>query len=161
MLKDCLHGEVVRKPSIPKNLKRTYGVENLYVEDLPSFWRLLYTVETVVNASWLCWKSSTIDPTTNGFPVSHDAETGGARSMLERNELRLVVTTTKQRHVAAKTHEEDLYNLNQTRLNMTWESKEPPLSPDESQCEMDPETRAVFEKIMKRRRKLFKRLAKM
>jgi hypothetical protein len=44
LLVDCLHGEVVRRGSIPSELVRRYGVENLYVEDLPSFWRLLYTV---------------------------------------------------------------------------------------------------------------------
>lgn len=44
LLADCLHGEVVRKSAIPAPLRREYGLENLYVEDLPSFWRLLYTV---------------------------------------------------------------------------------------------------------------------
>ncbi len=41
------------------------------------------------------------------------------------------------------------------------ENEEPNPSIDESQCEMDPETRAVFEKIMKRRHKLLKQLAKL
>jgi len=44
LLADCLHGEVVRKDRIPKSLREAYGLENLYVEDLPSFWRLLYTI---------------------------------------------------------------------------------------------------------------------
>lgn len=44
LLADCLHGEVVGKSAIPAPLRREYGLENLYVEDLPSFWRLLYTV---------------------------------------------------------------------------------------------------------------------
>ena len=44
LLADCLHGEVVRKSAIPAPLRRQYGLENLYVEDLPGFWRLLYTV---------------------------------------------------------------------------------------------------------------------
>lgn len=43
LLADCLHGEVVKKERIPKEL-RELPVENLYVEDLPSFWRFLYTV---------------------------------------------------------------------------------------------------------------------
>lgn len=47
LLADCLHGEVVRKSVIPASLRREYGLENLYVEDLPSFWRLLYTVVRV------------------------------------------------------------------------------------------------------------------
>ena len=44
LLTDSLHGEVVKKDRIPKTLKAQYGIENLFVEDLPSFWRLLYTV---------------------------------------------------------------------------------------------------------------------
>jgi hypothetical protein len=44
LLADCLHGEVVRKGALPQSLKLKYGFENLFVEDLPSFWRLLYTV---------------------------------------------------------------------------------------------------------------------
>jgi hypothetical protein len=44
LLADCLHGEVVRKRSIPRPLRDRYGISNLFVEDLPSFWRLLYTV---------------------------------------------------------------------------------------------------------------------
>ena len=41
---DCLHGEVVKKEQIPKTLRERHGLENLFVEDLPSFWRLLYTI---------------------------------------------------------------------------------------------------------------------
>lgn len=44
LLIDCLHGEVVRKGAIPRSLREKYDLENLYVEDLPSFWRLLYTI---------------------------------------------------------------------------------------------------------------------
>lgn len=44
LLVDCLHGEVVKKGRIPKVLRDNYGLENLYIEDLPSFWRLLYTI---------------------------------------------------------------------------------------------------------------------
>src|SRR3990170_5493563 len=43
LLADCLHGEVVKKDRIPKALRDRHGLENLHVEDLPSFWRLLYT----------------------------------------------------------------------------------------------------------------------
>jgi len=43
-LTDCLHGEVVRKSAIPAVLRDQYGLENLYVEDLPNFWRLLYSI---------------------------------------------------------------------------------------------------------------------
>lgn len=44
LLADCLHGEVVKKDRIPKARKERYGLENLFVENLPSFWRLLYTI---------------------------------------------------------------------------------------------------------------------
>jgi hypothetical protein len=44
LLVDCLHGEVVRKKNVPRALAGRYGLENLYVEDLPASWRLLYTV---------------------------------------------------------------------------------------------------------------------
>jgi hypothetical protein len=44
LLVDCLHGEVVRRASIPAKLQATHGLENLYVEDLPDFWGLLYTI---------------------------------------------------------------------------------------------------------------------
>lgn len=43
LLADALHGEVVKKP-LPRALVAKHGVENLYVEDLPNFWRLLYSV---------------------------------------------------------------------------------------------------------------------
>ena len=44
LLADCLHGEIVKKDRIPKALKDKHGVENVFVGDLPSFWRLLYTL---------------------------------------------------------------------------------------------------------------------
>ena len=44
LLADCLHGEVVKGDRIPKALKNRHRLENLFVEDLPSFWRLLYTI---------------------------------------------------------------------------------------------------------------------
>lgn len=44
LLSDCLHGEVVKKGRIPKLLRDRHGIENLFVENLPSFWRLLYTL---------------------------------------------------------------------------------------------------------------------
>lgn len=44
LLADCLHGEVVKRDQIPEALRRKHGLENLFVEDLPSFWRFLYTI---------------------------------------------------------------------------------------------------------------------
>lgn len=46
LLADALHGEVVKKP-LPRALVMKHGVDNLYVEDLPDFWRLLYTIVRV------------------------------------------------------------------------------------------------------------------
>jgi hypothetical protein len=37
LLSDCLYGEVVRRGSIPRALKDLHEIENLYVEELPSF----------------------------------------------------------------------------------------------------------------------------
>ena len=42
---DFQHGEVVRKARIPSTLVARFGISNLYVEDLPGFRRMLYTVE--------------------------------------------------------------------------------------------------------------------
>ena len=44
LLVDCQHGEVVGRKSIPRALADRYSIDNLYVEDLPAFWRLLYTI---------------------------------------------------------------------------------------------------------------------
>lgn len=44
LLEDALHGEVVPRSKIPQVLIRRHGIDNLYVEDLPDFWRLLYTL---------------------------------------------------------------------------------------------------------------------
>ena len=44
LLVDCLRGEVVRTSAIPGTLRAKYDLSNLYVGDLPSFWRLLYTI---------------------------------------------------------------------------------------------------------------------
>lgn len=46
LLADALHGEVVKKP-LPRALVTKHGVDNLYVEDLPDYWRLLYTIVRV------------------------------------------------------------------------------------------------------------------
>lgn len=44
LLADCQHGEVVRKSRIPRYFRETDEIENLYVEDLPKFWRMLYSI---------------------------------------------------------------------------------------------------------------------
>ena len=43
--RDFQHGEVVPKSKIPPSLVSRFGVSNLYVEDLPDFHRMLYSVE--------------------------------------------------------------------------------------------------------------------
>lgn len=40
---DCQYGAVIPRPH-PKTLVAAYGFENLYKIELPSFWRLLYTI---------------------------------------------------------------------------------------------------------------------
>jgi hypothetical protein len=44
LLLDMTHGEVVKKQQIPDTLISKHDIKNLYVEDLPAFWRLLYTL---------------------------------------------------------------------------------------------------------------------
>ncbi|MDE1822396.1 MAG: hypothetical protein KGJ23_08875 [Euryarchaeota archaeon] len=44
LLRDAVHGEVVRGKFVPAAFRLAYGLENLFVEDLPGFWRLLYTI---------------------------------------------------------------------------------------------------------------------
>jgi mRNA-degrading endonuclease HigB of HigAB toxin-antitoxin module len=39
-------GEHTKKQLIPKKLILTYAITNLFVVDLPRFWRLLYTIES-------------------------------------------------------------------------------------------------------------------
>lgn len=43
LLANALRGEVARKP-LPRELVARHGIANLYVEDLPDYWRLLYSV---------------------------------------------------------------------------------------------------------------------
>jgi len=49
LLADCQYGEVVKKGRIPTPLRLKHGLENLYVCDLPSYWRLLCTIVRVGN----------------------------------------------------------------------------------------------------------------
>jgi hypothetical protein len=37
---------VDRKGAIPRNLKAAHGIDHLFVEDLPDYWRMLYTIVT-------------------------------------------------------------------------------------------------------------------
>lgn len=60
-----------------------------------------------------------------------------------------------------KTREKNLNISKRTGVNVARDSDELPPSKAEAQYEMDPETRAVFEDIMKRRHKLLKQLAKL
>lgn len=44
LLSDPLHGEVVKKGSLPRALAEKHDIDNVYVENLPNFWRLLYSL---------------------------------------------------------------------------------------------------------------------
>ena len=43
---DCHCGRNVRKKLIPKRLVEKYGINNLWIYNLPSAWRLLYSLTT-------------------------------------------------------------------------------------------------------------------
>lgn len=43
---NAFHGRAVLKKIIPKNYIKKYGIDNLWIYDLPSGWRLLYTIIT-------------------------------------------------------------------------------------------------------------------
>ena len=45
LAREFQHGEVVPKSRIPATLVARFDLSNLYVEDLPGFRRMLYTVE--------------------------------------------------------------------------------------------------------------------
>lgn len=45
LLDDCLHGEVIPRKKIPKDLRARYDLDNLYIEDIAGWKRLLYTVQ--------------------------------------------------------------------------------------------------------------------
>ncbi len=49
LAEDPTAGDNVRKDLIPRELKRRYGVENLWRAELPGGWRLLYTIAAKVD----------------------------------------------------------------------------------------------------------------
>ena len=53
LLKDCLHGAVVKKARAPKALATRYHLESLYIKDLPDFWRMLYTIQKVAGERYV------------------------------------------------------------------------------------------------------------
>jgi len=46
MVTNPFYGENAKKDLIPKEYKEKYGVENLFIADLPNYWRMLYTLES-------------------------------------------------------------------------------------------------------------------
>ena len=69
LLADCQYGEVVKKGRIPRPLRLKHGLENLYVCDLPSHWRLLYTIVRVGNKpSFVVVEIVDHDGYNKGFP---------------------------------------------------------------------------------------------
>lgn len=49
LAKDPTAGDSIRKDLIPAELRRRFGVENLWRAELPSGWRLLYTIVSKVD----------------------------------------------------------------------------------------------------------------
>ena len=40
------YGENAKKDLIPKEYKQKYDVDNLFIADLPDYWRMIYTLES-------------------------------------------------------------------------------------------------------------------
>src|SRR5881296_2171176 len=71
LLADCQCGEVVKKRRIPTPLRLKHGLENLYACDLPSYWRLLYTIVRVGNKPSLVVVEIANHDTSNKWFPSH------------------------------------------------------------------------------------------
>ncbi len=46
IVKNPFYGENAKKDRIPKEYKQRYDVGNLFIADLPDYWRILYTLES-------------------------------------------------------------------------------------------------------------------
>jgi hypothetical protein len=46
IVKNPFYGENAKKDLIPKEYRRKYDVSNLFIADLPDYWRMLYTLES-------------------------------------------------------------------------------------------------------------------
>ncbi|MEK6942745.1 MAG: hypothetical protein AABX00_01635 [Nanoarchaeota archaeon] len=40
------YGENAKKDLIPKEYRQKYGADNLFIADLPDYWRMIYTLES-------------------------------------------------------------------------------------------------------------------
>ena len=40
------YGENAKKDLIPKEYRQKYGTDNLFIADLPDYWRMIYTLES-------------------------------------------------------------------------------------------------------------------
>lgn len=45
LLLDCHRGRKVKKSQIPQRFKREHDIDDLWIINLPGYWRLLYTIE--------------------------------------------------------------------------------------------------------------------
>jgi len=46
IVKNPFYGENAKKDLIPKEYKQKYDADNLFIADLPDYWRMLYTLES-------------------------------------------------------------------------------------------------------------------
>ena len=46
IVKNPFYGENAKKDPIPKEYRQRYGASNLFIADLPDYWRMLYTLES-------------------------------------------------------------------------------------------------------------------
>ena len=43
---NTFYGENAKKDSIPKEYRQKYDADNLFIADLPDYWRMIYTLES-------------------------------------------------------------------------------------------------------------------
>ena len=46
IINNPFYGENAKKDLIPKEYKQKYDVDNLFIADLPDYWRMIYTLES-------------------------------------------------------------------------------------------------------------------
>jgi len=46
MVKNPFYGENAKKDLIPKEYRQKYDADNLFIADLPDYWRMIYTLES-------------------------------------------------------------------------------------------------------------------
>ena len=46
LISNPFYGENAKKDLIPKEYRQKYGADNLFIADLPDYWRMIYTLES-------------------------------------------------------------------------------------------------------------------